>query len=80
MAQDGTDSKYQVISLRGKLVPTGIGGALLALGTSKVQLTDSGLVGNIAEHSGGAVHVDQSVLHMDNCVVANNQVRIIRTI
>jgi hypothetical protein len=28
----------------------------------------------MAQHSGGAAHLEQSVLNLDNCLVADNQV------
>jgi hypothetical protein len=64
-----------VIALRGRLLTPGTGGALLSINTRNIWLQHTLLEGNFAELSGGAAHLQQAILNMDNCSLGSNLVR-----
>jgi hypothetical protein len=66
--------QYQLASLDALLVPSGTGGSLLSLNTERVQLTDTRIISNAAQISGGGIHMDQSWLDMEGSLLQNNQV------
>ena len=68
-------SRYLVAALQSKLLPSGVGGALLGSYTGRVQFINSNITSNNAQLSGGGIHLEQSVLSMEGCWLQDNTVR-----